>query len=51
LIVADRHIAETKSADLDPTKFEDRYENAVVELVRLKEAVLLRWLRSLHLRT
>jgi DNA end-binding protein Ku len=31
------HIIERKSADFDPTAFEDRYENAVVELVKSKE--------------
>ena len=32
------HIIETKAADFDPSKFEDRYEDAVVELVRSKQA-------------
>ena len=32
------HIIETKAADFDPAKFEDRYENAVVELIRSKQA-------------
>jgi DNA end-binding protein Ku len=32
------HIIETKSADFEPTKFEDRYENAVIELIRSKQA-------------
>jgi DNA end-binding protein Ku len=32
------HIIETKAADFDPTKFEDRYETAVVELIRSKQA-------------
>jgi DNA end-binding protein Ku len=32
------HIIETKAADFEPTKFEDRYENAVIELVKSKEA-------------
>lgn len=32
------HIIETKSADFDPAKFEDRYENAVIELVKSKQA-------------
>ena len=32
------HIIERKSADFDPAAFEDRYENAVVELVKSKEA-------------
>jgi DNA end-binding protein Ku len=27
-----KHIVETKSADFEPDKFEDRYENALVEL-------------------
>ncbi|MFL5180263.1 MAG: Ku protein [Microvirga sp.] len=31
------HIIETKSADFEPAKFEDRYENAMIELVRSKE--------------
>jgi DNA end-binding protein Ku len=31
------HIIETKAGDFDPSKFEDRYENAVIELVRSKE--------------
>src|SRR5918912_2051537 len=32
------HIIETKSADFDPSRFEDRYETAVIELVKSKEA-------------
>jgi DNA end-binding protein Ku len=32
------HIIETKAADFDPSRFEDRYENAVVELIRSKQA-------------
>jgi DNA end-binding protein Ku len=32
------HIIETKAADFDPSKFEDRYETAVVELIRSKQA-------------
>jgi DNA end-binding protein Ku len=32
------HIIETKAADFDPSKFEDRYENAVVELIRSKQS-------------
>jgi len=32
------HIIETKAADFDPSKFEDRYENAVIELIRSKQA-------------
>ena len=31
-----RHIVETKSADFKPDKFEDRYENALVELLNQK---------------
>src|ERR1019366_3041425 len=31
-----RHIVETKSADFEPDKFEDRYENALVELLNKK---------------
>jgi DNA end-binding protein Ku len=33
-----RHIVETKSADFEPGKFEDRYENALVELSNRKRA-------------
>ena len=32
------HILETKAADFDPAKFEDHYENALVELLRKKQA-------------
>jgi DNA end-binding protein Ku len=31
-----RHIVESKSADFEPGKFEDRYENALVELLNQK---------------
>src|SRR3954453_7983631 len=31
------HIIDTKAADFDPGKFEDRYENAVIELIRAKQ--------------
>ena len=31
-----KHIVETKSADFEPAKFEDRYENALVELLNQK---------------
>ena len=31
-----RHIVESKSADFEPGKFEDRYENALVELLNRK---------------
>jgi DNA end-binding protein Ku len=31
-----KHIVESKSADFDPGKFEDRYENALVELLNKK---------------
>ena len=31
------HIIETKAADFDPSKFEDRYENAMIELIRSKQ--------------
>jgi DNA end-binding protein Ku len=31
-----KHIVETKSADFEPSKFEDRYENALVELLNQK---------------
>ena len=31
------HIIDTKSAEFDPSRFEDRYENAVVELIRSKQ--------------
>lgn len=33
-----RHIIETKRGEFDPTEFDDRYEAAVVELVRAKAA-------------
>jgi DNA end-binding protein Ku len=33
-----KHIVETKSADFEPNKFEDRYENALVELLNQKRA-------------
>jgi DNA end-binding protein Ku len=32
------HILESKRADFDPAKFEDRYESAVIELLRKKQA-------------
>jgi DNA end-binding protein Ku len=32
------HIIERKSAPFDPSKFEDRYENAVVEMIKAKQA-------------
>jgi DNA end-binding protein Ku len=32
------HIVETKSADFEPSRLEDRYENAVIELVQSKAA-------------
>jgi DNA end-binding protein Ku len=32
------HILETKTGDFEPEKFEDRYENAVVEMVQRKRA-------------
>lgn len=32
------HILETKSADFDPSSFRDRYEEAVVELLKRKQA-------------
>ena len=31
-----KHIVETKSGDFEPEKFEDRYENALVELLNQK---------------
>src|SRR6266699_4647780 len=34
------HIVDTKSAEFDPSKFEDRYESAVVELLKRKQAGL-----------
>ncbi|MCC6889505.1 MAG: Ku protein [Hyphomicrobiales bacterium] len=33
-----QHIMETKAADFDPTAFEDRYEIALVEMLRKKQA-------------
>src|SRR3954471_24352970 len=32
------HILETKAGDFEPEKFEDRYENAVVEMIQRKRA-------------
>jgi DNA end-binding protein Ku len=32
------HILETKTGHFDPTEFEDRYENAVVEMLKQKQA-------------
>jgi DNA end-binding protein Ku len=32
------HIIDTKSSHFDPKKFEDHYENALVELLRTKQA-------------
>ena len=32
------HIVETKAADFDPEKFVDRYETAVIELLKEKQA-------------
>ena len=32
------HIVNTKSGHFDPAQFEDRYENALVELLKKKEA-------------
>ena len=32
------HILDTKAADFDPKQFEDSYENAVIELLRQKQA-------------
>ena len=32
------HILEAKAGHFDPTEFEDRYENAVVEMLRQKQA-------------
>jgi DNA end-binding protein Ku len=34
------HIVDSKAADFDPSKFSDRYEDAVVELIRQKRAGL-----------
>src|SRR3954469_20954749 len=31
------HIIDTKTGDFDPSKFEDRYENAVIALIKSKE--------------
>ena len=31
------HIIESRSADFDPSKFEDRYENAVLDLIKSKQ--------------
>jgi DNA end-binding protein Ku len=33
-----QHILETKAGDFEPDKFEDRYENAVVEMIQRKRA-------------
>lgn len=33
-----KHIIDTKAAKFDPEKFEDRYENAVTELIQAKQA-------------
>ena len=32
------HILETKAADFDPSKFKDHYEEALVEILRKKQA-------------
>jgi DNA end-binding protein Ku len=32
------HILETKAGDFEPESFEDRYENAVVEMIQRKRA-------------
>jgi DNA end-binding protein Ku len=32
------HILETKKGHFDPNKFEDRYENALIELIKAKRA-------------
>ena len=32
------HIIETRSANFDPSKFEDRYESAVLDLIKSKQA-------------
>ena len=32
------HIIETRSADFDPSQFEDRYESAVLDLIKSKQA-------------
>jgi DNA end-binding protein Ku len=34
------HILETKAGDFEPEKFEDRYENAVVEMLQRKRAAM-----------
>src|ERR1700674_3658918 len=34
------HIVDTKSAEFDPSKFEDRYQSALVELLKQKQAGL-----------
>jgi DNA end-binding protein Ku len=36
MLVLVKHIVEAKSADFEPDKFEDRYENALVELLNQK---------------
>lgn len=33
-----RHIIETKTAEFDPSKFEDRYENALVKMLQAKQS-------------
>ena len=32
------HILDSKAADLDPSKFQDRYEDAVVAMIQSKRA-------------
>jgi DNA end-binding protein Ku len=32
------HIVETKSGHFDPSQFEDRYENALIDLLKKKQA-------------
>jgi DNA end-binding protein Ku len=32
------HIVDTRSGHFDPSKFEDRYENALIDLLKKKEA-------------
>jgi DNA end-binding protein Ku len=32
------HIVQTKSGHFDPAQFEDRYENALIDLLKKKEA-------------
>ena len=32
------HILQSKAADFDPSRFADRYEEAVVEMLKKKEA-------------